>query len=252
MIPVTLLALLIGAGPPDPTLVTSAPPSERKRILARRTDRAPVRDGALDEALWKQAPAVGGFLDLKSGEPAPTPGEVRVRWDARNLYLAVTGGGRAARPGPALTVLVHGATVDSGTVALEVTAAGAVRATYRPDRSAGRPRPFRCRVRAATRLHGSDGRSTEIAIPMGDLRRLGSARSPVPPAPGNVWGLNVVSGDSAWSRPAAGDLYRLDQFGELVFVDEDGEDPLTDEGREAAERGLEEKSDEPAPPRRRP
>jgi hypothetical protein len=66
----------------------------------------------------------------------------------------------------------------------------------------------------------------------------------VPPAPGDVWGLNVLrDGATAWSRRAVGDLHRLDQFGELVFVEEGGEDPATDEGREDRERRDEEREE---------
>jgi hypothetical protein len=56
----------------------------------------------------------------------------------------------------------------------------------------------------------------------------------LPPAPGNVWRINMFRMDlpqgkpqqaSGWSPPMVGDFHALDKFGELVFGDEKGNVP---------------------------
>ena len=48
-------------------------------------------DGRLDEPAWARAPAASGFRqrEPQEGEPAREPTEVRVLYDARNLYIGV-------------------------------------------------------------------------------------------------------------------------------------------------------------------
>jgi uncharacterized protein DUF5916/cellulose/xylan binding protein with CBM9 domain len=62
----------------------------RKHVTAVWTDRPVIVDGVLDEAVWTQAPPATGFVqaDPNEGQPATEQTEVRVAFDAANLYIA--------------------------------------------------------------------------------------------------------------------------------------------------------------------
>jgi hypothetical protein len=224
-----LMAILVAAATgcrgreASPPSTLTAAGTEMRRTIVRRTPRPPAIDGAL----WQQAPALAGFVDVESGLPSAAGPQVRLLWDQRNLYALV-----AARAGETVTMMVHGAAIGSGGIDVEVGEQGA-RTAHRPD--SGAPRA----LHVVSRVARAGGRWTaEVSVPMTDLALLACARAPVPPSPGDVWGLNIVRRGPpplAWSRRVAGDLHRLDQLGELVFVDEGGEDPETAEGREGRE-----------------
>jgi len=74
----TLFWILPGALPAQETLTPL------------RTDRAPVIDGLLDEALWEEAPIVTGFKTYTPDFGKEMVGETRVfmAYDAENLYFA--------------------------------------------------------------------------------------------------------------------------------------------------------------------
>ena len=60
-------------------MVTAAPVTEGVRI-----------DGVLDDEVWRRAVPAGGFVqsEPREGAPATEPTEVRVAYDAANLYIA--------------------------------------------------------------------------------------------------------------------------------------------------------------------
>jgi hypothetical protein len=64
---------------------------ERPSTSATRAAGTPVVDGRLDDDAWRDAPALGGFLQRtpRDGEPATEPTEVRVLYDDQALYVAV-------------------------------------------------------------------------------------------------------------------------------------------------------------------
>ncbi len=64
---------------------------ERYQILAARVDRGPEIDGALDEAVWQRAAVVDEFTqqEPEEGVPATERTEIRVLYDASNLYIGV-------------------------------------------------------------------------------------------------------------------------------------------------------------------
>jgi Domain of unknown function (DUF5916)/Carbohydrate family 9 binding domain-like len=66
--------------------------SEDGRLEVRAVEtRAPVViDGVLDDAVWRQATSVGGFVqsEPQEGEPSTEQTEVQVAFDARYLYIA--------------------------------------------------------------------------------------------------------------------------------------------------------------------
>jgi len=54
-----------------------------------RAESAPVLDGKLDDAVWRQAPLVSGFTLYENGLPANPQTSFRVLWDDRCLYFGV-------------------------------------------------------------------------------------------------------------------------------------------------------------------
>jgi hypothetical protein len=65
--------------------------AERPALRAIRVDRAPRVDGLLDDELWAAAPPADRFTqqEPREGEPSSERTEVRVVYDARNVYIAV-------------------------------------------------------------------------------------------------------------------------------------------------------------------
>ncbi len=59
----------------------------RVPVAVTATDKPIVADGKLDEAGWKNAVALGGFVS--NGSPAPAATRVLVTYDQVNLYVAV-------------------------------------------------------------------------------------------------------------------------------------------------------------------
>ena len=55
---------------------------------ARRTPKAPVIDGALDEDCWRNAYPLGQFFKFTTVEPSKYATEARMAYDAENLYVA--------------------------------------------------------------------------------------------------------------------------------------------------------------------
>lgn len=72
--------------PPRSGAASSAAPASAVRAV-----QAPVLDGRLDEAVWRQAPKIDQFLEYEPNEGAETrfKTEARVTYDDRNLYVAV-------------------------------------------------------------------------------------------------------------------------------------------------------------------
>ena len=64
-------------------------PAKRERTLtARRVADAPVIDGRLSDAAWRQAEAAGGFQRIHTYADAPHPTRAMVAWDQQHLYVA--------------------------------------------------------------------------------------------------------------------------------------------------------------------
>lgn len=87
------LAAGLVAGPAlaqQPTLPNS---QERRTIAAERLEAGEsiTLDGSLDEAVWRRAEVGTDFIqiDPHNGQPATEQTEVRIAFDANNLYLAV-------------------------------------------------------------------------------------------------------------------------------------------------------------------
>ena len=83
-------------GPPrrlDAAIADSFAVAARARKLpvmrAIRVSAAPVIDGTLDEAMWKEGPPIGDFVqrELNEGVPATERTDVRIATDGINLYI---------------------------------------------------------------------------------------------------------------------------------------------------------------------
>ncbi|MBI4023780.1 MAG: hypothetical protein HY360_02300, partial [Verrucomicrobia bacterium] len=57
-----------------------------KQLNVYWADTPPVIDGKMDDACWQEAEVAQDFLLLPSGAPTQ-PTEVRLAYDARNLYV---------------------------------------------------------------------------------------------------------------------------------------------------------------------
>ena len=76
------------------------------------------------------------------------------------------------------------------------------------------------------------GWTAELAIPLEDVKGMDDKSTlTLPPAPGNVWRINMFRMDvpqgkpqqaAGWSPPMVGDFHALDRFGEIVFGDAQG------------------------------
>ena len=65
--------------------------TERYRAVAVRVSTRPILDGALDDAVWQEAIPFGGFFQQErhEGEPATERTEVRILYDADNMYFGI-------------------------------------------------------------------------------------------------------------------------------------------------------------------
>jgi hypothetical protein len=80
------------------TPVAAQSSRERPQVRAVRIAEAPRIDGVLDESVWQQAVPINQFTqqEPQEGQPASDETEVRVLYDAQNLYIAVRA--RASEP----------------------------------------------------------------------------------------------------------------------------------------------------------
>ncbi len=69
-------------------------------VAPTRTEHPPVVDGRLDDAAWKNAPALGGFTMLGTGVPAAPGTSIRFLYDDNYLYFAA----EMEEPAPAALV----------------------------------------------------------------------------------------------------------------------------------------------------
>src|SRR5687767_9809759 len=69
----------------------SAQTPSRPTLTAVRTDRPPVIDGRLDDAMWRTAALIDTFVQEEpiEGAPASEKTEVRVAYDSEQLYIGI-------------------------------------------------------------------------------------------------------------------------------------------------------------------
>ena len=87
------LLLLAPAAPARAGQAGEAPSAARSMTAVRLADgERVVLDGRLDEPIWQRAEPAADFvqIDPNNGAPATEPTEVRIAFDSRALYMAVT------------------------------------------------------------------------------------------------------------------------------------------------------------------
>jgi hypothetical protein len=229
-----------------------APRTGLPEVEAPRVPRGSVTvDGRLDEAVWRQAGATGPLVDPGSGahvDGSPVAAEGWVLWDDEALYVAMIVADRSASSpferddrDPHIWAEASGIELmlqpgDPGDnreyYEIQVDVAEAVWDTRfddynRPITGSGADQRFGhedwdARLERAVRVERGAGRYTvEMALPWAALE---SSRTAVPPAPGDVWRMNLYSFRDgqrhalAWSALLGeGNFHRASRFGRLVF-----------------------------------
>ncbi len=187
---------------------------------------APVIDGKLDDACWKQLPTVGTFVDEKM-RPAPAPTAVRMGYDDKNLYIALR------MEEPEMDKVLAAITQHDGGVWNDddieiylaptgqptpymVFAFNSIGTTEESSMDAPATSfnvPWQCKVNRE-----ANAWTAEVAIPFSSL---GIQK----PNPKTVWYGNIGRGRahaqqiSTWSWVPGG-FHDADAFGELHFLDQ--------------------------------
>ncbi len=184
-----------------------------KEYVCRRASRAPVVDGDLGDAAWRQAPWTGEFVDIE-GAVKPRPRfrtRARLLWDQRYLYVAAD----MEEPHVWATLSEHDSIIyRDNDFELFLDPNGDTRDYFELEVNALNtafdlllPRPYRQGGKAvipwniaglvkAVKVAGTlnDPRDTdrgwtvELALPWSALREHAGAAAP--PAPGDRWRLN--------------------------------------------------------------
>ncbi|MBI2302018.1 MAG: hypothetical protein HYU66_24200 [Armatimonadetes bacterium] len=211
------------------SLVVSVADGGRRAALPAASvagpDAPPTVDGRLDDACWRQAARLGGFSDIRTGEPSPLATSARIVADEQALYVGFD------CPEPDLAHVTALEREHDGSAwledSVELFVAGAARQPYAhvilttgnvrldeagQDRAAWEPR-------LETAVSRGDGRwSAELALPWPELARAGVPRAAVLTL--NV-GRNRYAGadpqpHTAWSCPYGG-FHEPARFG-LAFL----------------------------------
>ena len=213
-------------------------------------DSAPVIDGKLDDAAWATAAVLGPFVDAGEGAPdtsALAGSFARVGWDARALYFGfiVRDASPVAPFEPAAIdphcwekssaveiMLKPGDLPDNRDYyELQFDTRGATFDTHWDDYNTpitdgegGKVfghQTWSSKAQVASVVVADRFYSVEIAVPWS---ALGGARVAVPPAPGDVWRLNLYAfrdGQSianAWSPlKRQGNFHKSSRFGKITF-----------------------------------
>ena len=236
----------------------AAPP---KKYLVRRTLKPIKIDGKLDEAAWKTAPSVGAFVNTLTGAPSEIKTDAKLLWDDQNLYIAFENtdtdvwSSLTKRDDKLWTQEADEIMIDADGngktyVELQVAPNGNIFDTYLPEwrkyedtlDPKRKPYDWNSKLKAVVKVDGTinkrddqdKGWTVEAALPLADANGLASPGVKVPPAPGDVWRINLFRLDApkgkgqiaaAWSPPLTGDFHVLDRFGQLVFASENGDVP---------------------------
>ena len=219
-----------------------------RRYVARQAAVAPVIDGNLDDAAWKQTRPSEAFVSPSGERLQPNQlTQARVIWDAQNLYVAMSGvdddiyndqSGRDATlwKQDAMEIYLDPGADGKDYVEIQISPTGEIFDAHftarRTPKWEDAAKALTINMTAKVAAEGSvnargdgvtDKRwSIEVAIPWADLPGISG-----PPRAGETWGLNFYRIDvksptragwmSAWA-PAGGDFHNTDAFGKVSFV----------------------------------
>lgn len=210
-------------------------------------------DGKLDEDAWKTAPSTGSFVDVRTGQPAPSSpvhGSAKVLWDDTNLYVGFTvedrtleGAFKKEEKDP------HLWTKDTVEIMVDPDGDGDNKDYYEiqinpqnlvfdsqfdsynepkkePDGPFGH-QEWTSRLKSAVTLDGTleksgdqdKGYTVEAEIPWKSFVKAKTT----PPALGDSWRLNFYAmennGGVAWSPILGqGNFHRASRFGKILFA----------------------------------
>jgi hypothetical protein len=147
-------------------------------------------------------------------------------WDERTLYVGFENADQEVRAADdALEILIHDRGSRTSHLRLQLAANGTL---------SGQPQASG--IRAAVTLQGTPGQpqgwTAEVALPLEALAAVAEPRRR--PRWGDIWSLNLFRRDATtgkppvelvWSRLLDHDVHALDQSGDLIFANEEGEHP---------------------------
>ncbi len=245
-----------------PVQVTNKPAAApRKRYVARMIGKPIKIDGKLDDPAWAEATSTGPFVNTMNGAPVEQTTQAKLVWDSKFLYVAFDNADTdiwanlTKRDDKLWTQEADELMIDADGngktyVELQVAPNGNVFDTYLPeyrkyeDAIDPKKKPYSWNSKMNVKVHvdgtlnkredKDKGWTVEMAIPLEDVRGMDKTAAKLPPAPGDVWRINMFRMDvpngkqqqaSGWSPPMVGDFHALDKFGDLVFGDEKGNIP---------------------------
>jgi hypothetical protein len=228
------------------------PPPKPRRLTAVKSAKPIKLDGVLDEPVWAKAPSSGEFVNTQNGGKLDWKTEVKVAWDAKQLYFGFTcqdddvwsdfkKRDEKLWTQEAVEIFIDADGDGKDYVELQVSPNGVIFDSYLPEYRKNQ-NDWNSKMKAAVKVDGTANKrgdkdkswTVEVAVPWADVKGRGKAELKLPPEPGTVFKVNFFRMDlpkekpqraGAWSPPMVGDFHKLDRFGELVFGDEEGKAP---------------------------
>ena len=185
-----------------PLMVNASPNTNEYQAEAHRTFGSIEIDGDFNESDWQAAKPVGQFSQVEpdAGEPMTLPTEVRILYDAENIYFGFTcfdsdvskiiandmrRDARELHENDYVFLILDTYNDRRSGVAFRVNALGAVQDTAVTNSGDSFNRDWDAVVDCQSRIH-SDRWTSEISIPFGQLRFKESEQM--------AWGLNLSRG----------------------------------------------------------
>ena len=214
------------------------------RLIARHVEKPPVLDGKLDEPDWEQAQSTGPLIQTMTGAPGSFDAQVRLLYDAQNLYLGYsvrddylkstfTKNDEHLWEQDTVELMVDPDGDGENYFEIQIAPTGVVFDTrYDTPR---RPQPFGdmawdSKTQAKVALEGTlnDGKedggyTVEAAVPWSAF--AAGPKPAAPPEAGATLAMNFFVMDErdqgqravGWSAPLIGDFHTLKRFGRVVF-----------------------------------
>jgi hypothetical protein len=191
----------------DVTVRTLEPPPKSLNAQAARVSTAPVLDGKLDDACWKTAEPLQGWVTLgKSGKPVKLKRQAYVAYDDTNLYVAM----RAKIEDPELLESLSDRPEAGDTLRVDVT--GAATGIDCNGKNIGVILPYLLPVQGKAMINKTDW-CAEMTVPW---THLGGKPAPKQPIAFNVNGHDYEDGFVTWAPVE--DPRDLKNFGKLILL----------------------------------
>jgi Carbohydrate-binding family 9 len=199
-------------------------------------------DGQLDESAWREAQAVGEFLNNRDGSASKVKTEARVLYDDKYLYFAFRSVDRNIWATmkrrdehlwleEVVEVFLQANQAIPNYIELEVNPLGTMLDIYLVDTrkplhyESWNSEKLQWAIHVDGTVDGKDGDrewTCEIALPLEDV----VTAVHIPPQPGDRWRMNLYRVERkpeveelAWSPTLQDDFHVLPRLGEIVFTD---------------------------------